>query len=61
MKHRSQSLLALGAILFFIGLLSGFVIPTMQNPRMGLAARLQAKASDAAHMGRCKQVGLPLE
>lgn len=27
---------------FFLGLLTGFVIPVMRNPRMGLASHLEA-------------------
>ncbi len=34
-------LLGLGALLFFLGLLSGFAIPAMTNPRMGLAGHLE--------------------
>ena len=41
MTRRSQSLLALGAILFFLGLLSGFVVGAMENPRMGLSSHLE--------------------
>jgi len=31
-----------GFILFLLGLLTGFVIPVMQNPRMGLSSHLEA-------------------
>jgi hydroxylaminobenzene mutase len=31
-----------GMILFLLGLLTGFVIPLMRNPRMGLASHLEA-------------------
>jgi len=31
-----------GFILFLLGLLTGFVIPMMQNPRMGLSSHLEA-------------------
>lgn len=34
-------LLQLGIILFLIGLLTGFVVPKLANPRMGLASHLQ--------------------
>jgi len=34
-------LLQLGVILFLLGLLTGFVIPAMENPRMGLASHLE--------------------
>lgn len=33
--------IAAGAILFLLGLLTGFVIPSFQNPRMGLASHLE--------------------
>lgn len=41
MKRGSQKLLALGALLFLLGLLSGFAIPAMTNPRMGLSSHLE--------------------
>lgn len=31
-----------GIFLFFLGLLSGFVIPALTNPRMGLSAHMEA-------------------
>lgn len=34
-------LLQLGMLLFLIGLLTGFVIPALANPRMGLASHLE--------------------
>lgn len=34
-------LLQLGILLFLIGLLTGFVIPKLANPRMGLASHLE--------------------
>jgi (hydroxyamino)benzene mutase len=34
-------LFKLGLILFLIGLLTGFVIPTLKNPRMGLSSHLE--------------------
>jgi (hydroxyamino)benzene mutase len=37
----AQTLLGLGALLFFLGLLSGFAIPAMTNPRMGLSGHLE--------------------
>ena len=40
-NQRAQSLLGLGALLFFIGLLSGFAIPAMTNQRMGLSGHLE--------------------
>jgi hydroxylaminobenzene mutase len=36
-----QTLLGLGALLFFLGLLSGFAIPEMTNPRMGVSGHLE--------------------
>ena len=41
MNQRSQTLVGLGALLFFLGLVSGFVIPAMMNPRMGLSGHLE--------------------
>ncbi len=41
MNQRAQTLLGLGALLFFLGLLSGFAIPGMTNPRMGLSGHLE--------------------
>ncbi len=37
----AQILITAGALLFLIGLLSGFATPEMTNPRMGLAAHLE--------------------
>lgn len=34
-------LFALGLILFLLGLVTGIVIPSLKNPRMGLASHLQ--------------------
>jgi hydroxylaminobenzene mutase len=31
-----------GLVLFFLGLLTGFVIPALTNPRMGLSAHMEA-------------------
>ncbi|MGD9487193.1 MAG: hydrogenase [Calditrichaceae bacterium] len=47
MNHSTQSeqghkLLKYGILLFLLGLLTGFVIPAMQNPRMGLSSHLEA-------------------
>ena len=36
-----RKLIAAGAILFLLGLLTGFVIPGFVNPRMGLASHLE--------------------
>ncbi len=41
MREKGQSLLALGVVLFMLGLLSGFAIQAMANPRMGLAGHLE--------------------
>ncbi len=38
----SHKLVRHGVILFLLGLLTGFVIPVMQNPRMGLSSHLEA-------------------
>ena len=46
--HRSPAdrtarrLIALGALLFFLGLLAGLVVPVVTNPRMGVSAHLEA-------------------
>ena len=37
----AQTLLGLGALLFFLGIISGFAIPAMTNPRMGLSGHLE--------------------
>lgn len=37
----ARRFIAAGAILFLLGLLTGFVIPSFQNPRMGLASHLE--------------------
>ncbi len=34
-------LLQLGALLFLLGLLVGFIVPSLTNPRMGLASHLE--------------------
>jgi hydroxylaminobenzene mutase len=39
--ERSQRLLQLGTLLFLLGLLVGFAIPALANPRMGLASHLE--------------------
>ncbi len=38
---KAQNLLGLGALLFLLGLFSGFAIPEMTNPRMGVAGHLE--------------------
>ena len=37
----SRKLIRYGVTLFLLGLLTGFVIPMMQNPRMGLSSHLE--------------------
>lgn len=37
----SQNLIRLGVILFLLGLITGFVVPFLQNPRMGLSSHLE--------------------
>ncbi len=37
----SRKLIRSGVLLFLLGLLTGFVIPIMQNPRMGLSSHLE--------------------
>lgn len=39
--HISRRLKMLGMLLFLLGLLTGFIIMQMKNPRMGLAAHLE--------------------
>ena len=39
---QSSQLIFLGVLLFLIGLTSGLIVPAMGNPRMGLAAHLEA-------------------
>lgn len=41
MNNRTRALLAFGALLFFLGLLSGFAIPALTNPRMGVSSHLE--------------------
>lgn len=38
---RSRPIIAAGAALFLLGLLTGFVVPSFLNPRMGLASHLE--------------------
>jgi hydroxylaminobenzene mutase len=40
-NRAAQSLVAAGALLFLLGLLGGFAIPVMTNPRMGRSAHLE--------------------
>ena len=37
----SRRLMRYGVLLFLLGLLTGFLIPAMQNPRMGLSSHLE--------------------
>ncbi len=39
--RRSHRLLQLGILLFLLGLLTGFAIPALANPRMGLSSHLE--------------------
>jgi hydroxylaminobenzene mutase len=41
MEKAGHRLLQLGIFLFLIGLLTGFVVPQLANPRMGLASHLE--------------------
>ena len=41
MSRMQQLLLALGLVLFLLGLLTGMAIPMLKKPRMGLASHLQ--------------------
>lgn len=38
----SSRLIRYGFLLFLLGLITGFIIPAMQNPRMGLSSHLEA-------------------
>ncbi|MDD3764520.1 MAG: hypothetical protein PHP86_14620 [Nevskiales bacterium] len=38
---QSRRLLQLGTLLFVLGLLTGFLLPAMANPRMGLSSHLE--------------------
>lgn len=40
-SSKARRLIAAGAILFVLGLLTGFLIPSFLNPRMGLASHLE--------------------
>ena len=40
-ERTARFLMALGATLFFFGLISGLLVPAMTNPRMGLAGHLE--------------------
>lgn len=39
--QRSKYVIAAGAGLFFLGLITGFAVPAVTNPRMGLAGHLE--------------------
>lgn len=41
MDKTGHQLLQLGIFLFFIGLITGFVVPHLANPRMGLSSHLE--------------------
>ncbi|MBK7630254.1 MAG: hydrogenase [Ignavibacteriales bacterium] len=38
----SRKLIRYGIILFFLGLITGFIIPILENPRMALSSHLEA-------------------
>lgn len=40
-NQTAQRLLQLGVALFLLGLLAGFAVPSLANPRMGLASHLE--------------------
>ena len=40
--HARRRLIWHGIVLFFLGLLTGFVIPAVTNPRLGLSAHMEA-------------------
>lgn len=40
-QHTGRRLLQLGVLLFLVGLLVGFAVPHLANPRMGLASHLE--------------------
>lgn len=40
-SRRARTLIALGAVLFLVGLLTGLAIPLFRNPRLGLSAHLE--------------------
>ena len=42
-----KRLIVAGVVLFLIGLLTGFVIPAFENPRMGLSSHLEAVMNGA--------------
>ncbi|WP_131782738.1 hypothetical protein [Legionella gresilensis] len=39
--EQSHKLLRYGILLFLLGLITGFIIPLMKNPRMGLTSHLE--------------------
>ncbi|MDX2425112.1 MAG: hypothetical protein QNK15_02545 [Cycloclasticus sp.] len=41
-----HKLVKFGILLFLLGLITGFIIPAMQNPRMGLSSHLEAVMND---------------
>lgn len=40
-SNQSRNLIRYGILLFLLGLITGFVIPALQNPRMGLSSHLE--------------------
>jgi len=41
-RTRGRKLIRYGLLLFLLGLLTGFVLPSLHSPRMGLSAHLEA-------------------
>lgn len=39
--ERGRLLMQCGAVLFLLGLITGFIIPAVENPRMGLTSHLE--------------------
>lgn len=39
--EQSRKLIQLGILLFLLGLVTGFVIPALKNPRMGLSSHME--------------------
>ena len=50
LSQRGKRLIILGAVLFFIGLLQGLLIPVLVNPRMALSGHTAALQSGMALM-----------
>lgn len=50
-RRQAHRLLLLGVVLFLAGLLIGFAVPSLANPRMGLASHLEAVTNGLFLMG----------